>query len=91
MKQADDVLTMELPLVRKRGPRVSGKARSNAERQAAYRARRVSVDLGERMAATVRTLAEDFELDPNQVVRELVRHALLTRNWKVTGFPGIDE
>lgn len=70
----------------KRGrPPVPG-SMTGAERQAKFRARRVSVELGEGMAETVRRYAAEFDLTENDVMRELVRFALTNRNWAKEGF-----
>lgn len=60
---------------------------SGAERQAKFRAERVQVKLGEKMAGTVRALAGEFDLSESEVVEHLVRFALCNRNWRNTGFP----
>jgi len=62
-------------------------AKSNAERQKAYRARHKSVDVGESMTATIKRFAKHFELTEDQVTRELIRFALCNKNWMQTGFP----
>lgn len=86
-----DTLTAELPGLpcppAKRGRKPSGNAMTNAERQARYRAQRQLIDTGERMAATIRKLAADFDLTTDEVTRHLLRFALCNRNWAQTGFP----
>lgn len=60
---------------------------SNAQRQAHYRKTHARVKTGERMTATIRSLAEQFELDESQVTVELIRFALCNRDWRKLGFP----
>lgn len=67
-------------------PRKSN-AMSNAERQAAYRKRHKSVDVGESMTATISRFAKHFDLTEDQITRELIRFALCNNNWMQTGFP----
>lgn len=62
-------------------------ALSNAERQRRYRAKHKNVETGERMAATIKRLAEAFDLTEPEVTRHLIRFALCNRNWNETGFP----
>ncbi|MCL2875462.1 MAG: hypothetical protein FWF12_04030 [Betaproteobacteria bacterium] len=62
-------------------------AKTNAQRQAAFRKRHQNVDAGETMTATIRRFAKDFDLTEGQVTRELLRFALCNRNWNQTGFP----
>jgi len=70
---------------RKKG-RPAGTGKTNAERQAAFRARHVLVPLGEQMSATIRRYADDFDLTQGEVIKELIRFALTNNNWKDTGF-----
>jgi hypothetical protein len=78
-----DKETLELPGPPKpRGRPPTGHALNNAERQRLYRQRQTS----ERMEATIRELAEQFDLSITEVKRRLVRFALCNRNWKQTGF-----
>lgn len=87
-KSGTDVLTLPLPGVpARRGRPPSGKALSNAQRQAKYRACHKSVDTGERMSATIERLADQFDLSVSYVTRELIKFALCNRNWAQTGFP----
>jgi len=59
---------------------------SNAERQRRYREKRVLLDVGVRMAATVASLAKDFDKTESEVTAELLKFALCNRNWRRTGF-----
>lgn len=59
---------------------------TGAERQAKFRAARITVNLGETMADTVRRYANEFDLSIDDVMRELVRFALTNNNWSKTGF-----
>jgi len=81
-KVTPDLFTQKL----KRGRPAKVGSLSNAERQAAFRARRIQVDLGETMAATVKAMASEFDLTVVEVVKEMVRFALMNRNWRQTGF-----
>lgn len=65
-------------------PRKPG-ALTNAQRQSAFRRRA----LGDQMEATVKRLADQFELSVVEVKRQLIRFALCNRNWAQTGFPVI--
>lgn len=60
---------------------------TNAERQAAFRAKRMAIETGERMATTIAKLAEEFDLTKDEVTQHLLRFALCNRNWRQTGFP----
>lgn len=81
-------LTLELPHVTRPGRKPKGeKPMTNAERQAAFRAKRVALEAGERMTATINGLAEQFDLTKDEVIQHLLRFALCNRNWKQTGFP----
>lgn len=81
-------LTMTLPgIPAKRGRPCSGKALSNKERQERYRQKHRSVETGERMAATITRLAEQFDMSESEVTRELIRFALCNKKWSETGFP----
>lgn len=83
-----DGMTYALPFMpAKRGRPKTGKALTNAERQKRYRARHKSVDTGETMAATIKRLADQFDLTESEVTRHLLRFALCNRNWAQTGFP----
>lgn len=62
-------------------------AKTNAERQRAYRTRHKSVDVGESMTATIKRFAKHFEMTEDQITRELIRFALCNKNWMQTGFP----
>lgn len=42
---------------------------------------------GEQIAATIKRLADEFDLTQAEVTRELLRFALCNRNWQETGFP----
>jgi len=70
---------------KKRG-RPAGSGKTNAERQAAFRASRILVPMGEQMTATVARFAHDFDMTQGEVIKELIRFALTNRNWKETGF-----
>jgi hypothetical protein len=81
-------LTMMLPGVPgKRGRKPTGKAMTNAERQAKYRETHKAVETGTSIARTIKRFAEDFDLTEQQITRELLRFALCNRNWAQTGFP----
>lgn len=71
------------------GRPVSGIAKTNAERQAAYRNRHVLVPAGEAIPQTIARLAKQFDLPESAVTRELLRFALCNRNWGKLGFPGL--
>lgn len=75
-----------LPVPKRRGRVPSGQALSSKERQAKFRKARASVALGERMTATVASLAEQFDMTQSDVTAALVRFALCNRNWRKTGF-----
>lgn len=60
---------------------------TNAERQAEFRKRRIAVESGNRMTATIDNLAAEFDISKDEVIRHLLRFALCNRNWKQTGFP----
>lgn len=83
-------LTMQLPgMPGKAGRPCTGTAMTNAQRQQKFRKTHKSVDVGERINATISKLAKDFDLTEDQVTRELLRFALCNRNWNQTGFPGV--
>lgn len=85
-------MTAELPgLPKRRGRPCTGKAMTGAERQRKHRERHTQVDTGERMTATIKQLADEFDLTSDQVTRELIRFALCNRNWMQTGFPLRDD
>lgn len=90
-----DALTAELPGLpcppAKRGRKPTGNAMTNAERQARFRAKRQQIETGERMAATIRKLADEFDLTTDEVTRHLLRFALCNRNWSQTGFPTMKD
>jgi len=80
--------TLELPGVTRPGRKPKGeRPLTNAERQAQFRKKRISVESGDRMTETVRALAEQFDLSKDEVIKHLLRFALCNRNWKQTGFP----
>lgn len=80
--------TLELPHVTRPGKKPKGeRPLTNAERQAAFRAKRVTLETGERMANTIANLAAEFDLTKDEVIQHLLRFALCNRNWKQTGFP----
>jgi len=81
-KDIPDMLTD----ARGRGRPIKAGAMTAAQRQAKFRAARVSVELGETMAGTVRRYASEFDLTESQVMRELIRFALTNRNWIQEGF-----
>lgn len=63
---------------------------SDAERQAAYRARwaRLSVDIEAQTVETVRKISEATDTAQSEVVNQLLKFALLNRNWlDGTAFP----
>lgn len=80
-KAAD--LTSDLLPKRARGRPSTGAAKTNAERQAAYRAKAASDTIN----ATIARLAHDFDMTRQEVTRELLRFALCNRKWEETGFP----
>lgn len=80
--------TLELPGVTRPGRKPKGeRPLTNAERQADFRAKRIALETGERMASTIASLANDFEISKDEVIQHLLRFALCNRNWKQTGFP----
>ena len=80
--------TLELPHITRPGRKPKGeRPLTNAERQAAFRAKRVALETGERMANTIANLAAEFDLTKDEVIQHLLRFALCNRNWKQTGFP----
>lgn len=80
--------TLELPGVTQRGRKPKGeRPMTNAERQAAFRAKRIALESGKRMANTIANLAAEFDLTKDEVIQHLLRFALCNRNWKQTGFP----
>lgn len=80
--------TLELPHVTRPGRKPKGeRPLTNAERQANFRAKRVALETGERMANTIANLAAEFDLTKDEVIQHLLRFALCNRNWKQTGFP----
>jgi len=80
--------TLELPGVTRPGRKPKGeRPLTNAERQAAFRAKRLAIDAGNRMTATINSLAEQFDLTKDEIIQHLLRFALCNRNWKQTGFP----
>lgn len=79
---------LELPGVTRPGRKPKGdRPLTNAERQAAFRAKRIALETGERMANTIANLAAEFDLTKDEVIQHLLRFALCNRNWKQTGFP----
>ena len=88
LESAAGQATLELPHVTRPGRKPKGdRPLTNAERQAAFRAKRVALETGERMAATIANLAQEFDLTKDEVIKHLLRFALCNRNWKQTGFP----
>lgn len=86
-KNLAEQLTMTLPGVpAKRGRPVTGTVLTNAERQRRWREKRATVVTGDRIAATIKRFAKEFDLTEDQVTRELLRFALCNRNWSRTGF-----
>lgn len=84
--------TMELPHVTRPGRKPKGeRPLTNAERQAAFRAKRIALETGERMATTIANLADEFDLTKDEVIQHLLRFALCNRNWKQTGFPSTNK
>ena len=84
--------TLELPHVTRPGRKPKGeRPMTNAERQAAFRAKRVALETGERMANTIANLAAEFDLTKDEVIQHLLRFALCNRNWKQTGFPSTNK
>lgn len=89
MVRKDD-LTMELPgIARRVGRPCTGNAKSGAQRQKEYRQRHAIVPAGEKIPATIKRLADQFDLTVPQVTRELLRFALCNRNWSQSGFPSL--
>lgn len=76
-----------IPAIVKRGRPCSGKALTNSERQARWREKRKTVDIGEKISATIKRFSREFDLTEDQITRELLRFALCNRNWSKTGFP----
>lgn len=72
---------------RKPGRPKSDKSMTNAERQKKHRAASKTIKTGERIAATITRLAQQFDLSEQQVTRELIRFALCNKNWSSQGFP----
>lgn len=58
---------------------------TNAQRQAKFRAERLQVKVGARMASTVRALADEFDVSIDDVARALLQYALCNRNWRQSG------
>jgi len=84
-------LTMTLPGVApKRGRRATGRAMTGAQRAAKFRKSRALVPVGDRIGATIKRLAEQFEMSELVITRELLRFALCNKNWSQQGFPGAD-
>ncbi len=84
--------TMTLPGIQaKRGRLSTGKAMTAAQRQAKYRREHAEDRENDRIENTIRSLAEDFDLNIAQVRRELLRFALCNRNWRRAGFPGVTK
>ena len=80
--------TLELPGVTRPGRTPKGeRPLTNAERQAAFRAKRIALETGERMANTISELASEFELSRDEVIQHLLRFALCNKNWRQAGFP----
>lgn len=81
-------LTMTLPGISpKRGRPAKADAMSNAERQRKFRDSHKMIETGEKISATIKRLAGEFDLTEVQVTRELLRFALCNKNWSKTGFP----
>lgn len=81
-------LTMTLPGVApKRGRPATGRAMTGAQRIAKFRKSRALVPVGDRIGATIKRLAEQFDLSELVITRELLRFALCNRNWSKAGFP----
>lgn len=78
---------MSTPQSPSRGRPKSPQSLSNADRQRRYRERHARVKTGDRMTATIRSLAQEFGLDESQVTVELIRFALCNRDWRKLGFP----
>jgi hypothetical protein len=90
MARKDNGLTLELPgITKRRGRPSTGKAKTGAQRQAAYRAKRMSVEASDRVKATIKRLAADFDLPVSDVTRALLQFALCNRNWQEEGFPSL--
>lgn len=86
-KNLAEQLTMTLPGVPpKRGRPAKPDALSNAERQRRWREKRSMVVTGDRISATIKRFAKEFDLTEDKVTRELLRFALCNRNWSRTGF-----
>lgn len=89
-KQTNGAVAATLPLIgipAKRGRPASGKALSNSERQRRWRKSHKTIEAGDQISATIKRLADQFDLSDAQVTRELLRFALCNRNWAQTGFP----
>lgn len=79
--------TLMLPgIPAKRGRPCTGKAMTAAERQRKYRKAHKNINAGEKITATIKRFAKEFDLTEDQVTRELLRFALCNRNWSQTGF-----
>lgn len=81
-----------LPQAKKRGR--PAKHASAAERQAAWRAAnavktfRLDGKLDGKLAGTVEALASQYEVDQTHVINNLLRFALVQRDWKRLGIGG---
>ena len=60
---------------------------SAAERQAAYRAQNVllEIKLDAKTADTLTQLAQDFDLPRSEFAAQVLKHGLLNRNWATMG------
>lgn len=88
---APETHTLLSGIPKKRGRRATGKALSGAERQKRYRKSHKSVETGDRMAFTIRALADQFGLSESEVTRHLLAFALCNKNWARTGFPRVHQ
>lgn len=80
--------SLPLPgIPRRPGRPPSPTALTGAQRQAKFRKKAIVVDTGDSIKATVKRLAESFDLPVSHVTRELLRFALCNRIWDQTGFP----
>jgi hypothetical protein len=84
--------TMKLKGVTNRGRKPKGeRPMTNAERQRAFRAKRLEIETSEQIGSTIKRLASDFEISKDEVINHLLRFALCNRNWNQTGFPTARE
>jgi hypothetical protein len=75
--------TVWVYIMTKTGRPKKAESMTNAERQAAWRKQRITINTGERMTATIEGLAKDFDLTRDEVTRKLLRFALCSRPCKM--------